>query len=223
MCSTILSIEEFESHLCSFGESKRQLGYFNNEDEYPPEYVEKEQREANNSMAALTAAYRALHETKAATVWEADHQRTALEHYGLAEEFPFGCDAIEHVAEALVCARKRLMALRERQNTACDECGDLFDGPPWLCEDCLATKNQIIKELRAVDAPALEALLTRDKRGYYNLWVIPGNKKPDAAAPAFTYYDESAVPESLRLPLNGGPAKVRLVMLPAKEADDGDN
>ena len=62
MCSTILSIEEFESHLCSFGESKRQLGYFNNEDEDPPEYVETEQREANNSMAALTAAYRALRE-----------------------------------------------------------------------------------------------------------------------------------------------------------------
>jgi len=55
----ILSVDEFESHLVWFGESKRQLGYFNNEDDDPPEYVEKEQREANNSMAALTAAYRA--------------------------------------------------------------------------------------------------------------------------------------------------------------------
>ena len=55
----ILSVDEFESHLVWFGESKRQLGYFNNEDEDPPEYVETEQREANNSMAALTAAYRA--------------------------------------------------------------------------------------------------------------------------------------------------------------------
>ena len=55
----ILSVDEFESHLVWFGESKRQLGNFNNEDDDPPEYVEKEQREANNSKAALTAAYRA--------------------------------------------------------------------------------------------------------------------------------------------------------------------
>jgi len=168
MCSKILSVDEFETQLRDLAETSIGTGDVNDDSQY----------------GALLAAYRALHETKAATVWEADHQRTALEHYGLAEEFPFGCDAIQHVAEELVYTRRLLQKLKALQ-----------------------------------DAPALEALLTRDKRGYYNLWVIPGNKKPDAAAPAFTYYDESAVPESLRLPLNGGPAKVRLVMLPAKEAD----
>lgn len=45
--------------------------------------------------------------------WEADHQRAALERHDLADEFPFGCDAIEHVAEALVATRKRLEAALE--------------------------------------------------------------------------------------------------------------
>lgn len=37
--------------------------------------------------------------------WEADHQRAALERHGLANEFPYGCDAIDQVATALVKAR----------------------------------------------------------------------------------------------------------------------
>lgn len=45
---------------------------------------------------------------------EADHQRAALESLGLAQEFPFGCDAIQHVAEALIAARKQLDVERER-------------------------------------------------------------------------------------------------------------
>lgn len=39
--------------------------------------------------------------------WEADHQRRILLELGLAEEFPFGCDAIQHVGEALLAAREQ--------------------------------------------------------------------------------------------------------------------
>lgn len=46
-----------------------------------------------------------LESRQAATSWEADHQRRHLEALGLAEEFPFGCDAIQHVGEALLAAR----------------------------------------------------------------------------------------------------------------------
>lgn len=46
-----------------------------------------------------------------AKAWEADHQRAALEQLGLDEEFPFDCDAIEHVGEALIEARARLAAV----------------------------------------------------------------------------------------------------------------
>lgn len=45
--------------------------------------------------------------------WEAEHQRRALETVGLAEEFPFGCDAIEAVAEALLASRGEVERLRE--------------------------------------------------------------------------------------------------------------
>lgn len=47
--------------------------------------------------------------------WESDHQKMKLEELGLAEEFPFGCDAIEHVGEALIAARKNLNAALERE------------------------------------------------------------------------------------------------------------
>jgi hypothetical protein len=43
----------------------------------------------------------------AATGWEADHQRMHLMELGLAEEFPFGCDAIQYVGEALLAAREK--------------------------------------------------------------------------------------------------------------------
>ena len=42
-----------------------------------------------------------------ATKWEADHQRFHLKLLGLADEFPWGCDAIQHVAEALIASRRR--------------------------------------------------------------------------------------------------------------------
>lgn len=41
--------------------------------------------------------------------WEADHQKTALEPLGLADEFPYGCDTIAFVGEALLAARKLLV------------------------------------------------------------------------------------------------------------------
>src|SRR5690606_30931418 len=56
--------------------------------------------------------------------WEEDNQRRALEYwdgeYGttLAEEFPYGCDTIEHVAEALIVARLELEEARERERGA---------------------------------------------------------------------------------------------------------
>ena len=45
-----------------------------------------------------------LESRQAATGWEADHQRRILLELGLADEFPFGCDAIKFVGEALLAA-----------------------------------------------------------------------------------------------------------------------
>jgi len=50
--------------------------------------------------------------TQNMTAWEADHQRTILESYGLADEFPFGCDSVDAVAEALLVARADIEHLR---------------------------------------------------------------------------------------------------------------
>jgi hypothetical protein len=47
-----------------------------------------------------------------APTWEANHQRAALVLRGLAEEFPWGCDAIGDVADALVQARALAGRLR---------------------------------------------------------------------------------------------------------------
>ena len=66
-------------------------------------------------IARLT---RELEEARACCKWEEGNQRRALEYwdgeYGttLAEEFPYGCDTIEHVAEALIVARLELEAAR---------------------------------------------------------------------------------------------------------------
>jgi len=46
--------------------------------------------------------------------WEADHQREVLSHHGLADEFPYGCDAIDAVAESLLAAREQLAALEAK-------------------------------------------------------------------------------------------------------------
>jgi chromosome segregation ATPase len=52
---------------------------------------------------------------KCVLLWEADHQRRAIEEAGLtAEEFPWGCDAIEHVAASLAGARAEVAALKLR-------------------------------------------------------------------------------------------------------------
>lgn len=53
----------------------------------------------------------AVAETPAAR-WEADHQRRVLEFHGLADEFPFGCDAIDHVAGVLLAARDEIDRLK---------------------------------------------------------------------------------------------------------------
>jgi hypothetical protein len=44
--------------------------------------------------------------------WEQDHQGRILESLGIAEEFPFGCDAIEYVGKALIASRKEVERLR---------------------------------------------------------------------------------------------------------------
>lgn len=59
------------------------------------------------------AAENARLKESAALQWEADHQRRVLQFHGLAEEFPFGCDAIDHVAEALLAARAENAIFRE--------------------------------------------------------------------------------------------------------------
>lgn len=42
--------------------------------------------------------------------WESDHQAMKLKELGLDEEFPFGCDSIAVVGEALLGARSRIRA-----------------------------------------------------------------------------------------------------------------
>ena len=66
---------------------------------------------ADIHAAAIKALLDERDELRKAASWEADHQRRHLEALGLADEFPFGCDAIQHVAEALIALRARLAAL----------------------------------------------------------------------------------------------------------------
>lgn len=57
--------------------------------------------------------------TQCVRLWEADHQRRALQECGLAAEFPYGCDAIEHVAGALAASRKEAQELRHALRLVC--------------------------------------------------------------------------------------------------------
>jgi hypothetical protein len=50
--------------------------------------------------------------TDDAAEWESDHQTAALQSVGLADEYPYGCDSILHVAQALIDARADLAKLR---------------------------------------------------------------------------------------------------------------
>lgn len=72
---------------------------------------------------------------KCAREWEADKQRAALEAVGLAEEFPFGCDAIEHVAEALVACRADRLALSQRVDELDNERDRLRAAAFWMWHD----------------------------------------------------------------------------------------
>lgn len=93
MSNKILSVKEFEMCLEIIGI-------------YLPD-----DGDAIKCAVRIDVAYRTLHDRKDATTWEDNHQRTALERHGLADEFPFGCDAIDHVAGALVASRKRVAKL----------------------------------------------------------------------------------------------------------------
>jgi chromosome segregation ATPase len=54
--------------------------------------------------------------TEPAANWEDDHQRRSLEALGLAEEFPWGCDSIQVVGEALIAARQELQEAKDKLN-----------------------------------------------------------------------------------------------------------
>lgn len=77
-------------------------------------------KEFNIDLKALIM--KELNETKCqkpgvascAKEWEASHQTRALEEYGIEKEFPFGSDAIQHVAESLIIARQRIKKLEEK-------------------------------------------------------------------------------------------------------------
>ena len=45
--------------------------------------------------------------------WEADHQGRILESYGLRDEFPYDCDAIDYVVNALIASRAQARVGRE--------------------------------------------------------------------------------------------------------------
>ena len=88
-------------------------------------------------LSALEAAERERDEARKAATWEGDHQRDALLAISpaLAEEFPFGCDAIDHVAHALVAARRQRDEARDMLfEVVCQACstwvqsGDPLDG-----------------------------------------------------------------------------------------------
>ena len=57
--------------------------------------------------------------------WEADHQKAALERLRLADEFMWGCDSIDFVAEALLLARKLLADERAKKQTLIDALQDI--------------------------------------------------------------------------------------------------
>ena len=71
-----------------------------------------------------------------AVSWESDHQQRILKEHGLDEEFPWGCDAIEHVAGALIAARdtkKILKAIIENSNISMIQIGNDEFGE-WFCQ-----------------------------------------------------------------------------------------
>jgi hypothetical protein len=56
--------------------------------------------------------------SKEACEWEADNAKLQLEGTGLYEEFPYGCDTLQHVAEALLACRKQRDELRDEFRAA---------------------------------------------------------------------------------------------------------
>lgn len=70
-------------------------------------------------LAAARAELANIRASKSSPAWEADHQRGVLLSIDpkLAEEFPCGCDTIEHVAQALHAARSAL-SKAEAENAA---------------------------------------------------------------------------------------------------------
>lgn len=72
-------------------------------------------------FAHFVALESRIRELEAAPQWEANHQRDKLEDLGLADEFPFDCDSIEHVGEALLIARDRIREL-EADNLSGGKC-----------------------------------------------------------------------------------------------------
>lgn len=130
--------------------------------------------EPGTDMARLLIANRLLRreleEARKCCRWEASNQRRALEYwdgeYGttLAEEFPFGCDTIEHVAEALIVARRELEEARERERAIVEACAAVCESragsyhrskePGWLDKALEAEKCAFaIRALAATPPP----------------------------------------------------------------------
>lgn len=91
--------------------------------------------------------------------WERDHQREALAELGLADEFPFGCDAIEHVAQALVGQRAETARLRERVAALEDallHATQRNHEPSLGCDGCIKVANLLDPSARRALRPPEE-------------------------------------------------------------------
>ena len=66
-------------------------------------------RKLQDALARLSVKCEHPEAAKCAKLWAADHDRAQLEAVdpALAEEFPFGCDTVEHLAVALLAAREQ--------------------------------------------------------------------------------------------------------------------
>jgi hypothetical protein len=137
-------------------------------------------------------------------------------------------------------------AYRATHARAHDRATALPDDPPQEQIDAAAGEidPQALAELRAelerlkarAAGPTIKAWLTREgkispNKGQYNIWIevenallprlklqkIGGMERCWRGTGRFYRVDESAVPESLRLPLGGGPLAVELLIRPGEE------
>ena len=134
------------------------------------------------------------------------------------------------------------ITLHERcrdQERALEECAAQFEpSGSGLLGDIMLMKSELAALRERLDAPALDALLTRAMYYGDKYRLFFGDRKDLIRKEYTTHYDdepehdvvmwegcnhqvlivdESAIPAARHLPPGGGPVEVRLVMLPAKE------